>query len=207
MLDQAHAKRAAAAAPSNPSRSTQHAVLCALMAAASSHLSPVKAPARSNQGKGHSQHARNPGCVAKELARRRWTSDGQQGVARYSPLPGWLRAAAGDGRPGWSCTKGGGASRPRCSRDRCSATAGRLDEWSGGSCSSRVPLQEPPTSSVWFAFPWDLTILSTPAGPGSTNPSHHLAAPAAPRLGMPAWQLVEFPSFPLKIIHICKFRL
>ena len=57
MLDQAHAKRAAAAAPSNPSRSTQHAVLCALMAAASSHLSPVKAPARSNQGKGHSQYA------------------------------------------------------------------------------------------------------------------------------------------------------
>ena len=39
MLDQAHAKRAAAAAPSNPSRSTQHVVLCALMAAASSHLS------------------------------------------------------------------------------------------------------------------------------------------------------------------------
>ena len=47
MLDQAHAKRAAAAAPSNPSRSTQHAVLCALMAAASSYLSPpMKAPAR-----------------------------------------------------------------------------------------------------------------------------------------------------------------
>ena len=57
MLDQAHAKRAAAAAPSNPSCSTQHAVLCALMAAASSHMSPVKAPARSNQGKGHSQYA------------------------------------------------------------------------------------------------------------------------------------------------------
>ena len=57
MLDQAHAKRAAAAAPSNPSRSTQHAVLCALMTAASSNLSPVKAPARSNQGKGHSQYA------------------------------------------------------------------------------------------------------------------------------------------------------
>ena len=105
---------------------------------------------------------------------------------------------------GWSCTKGGGAARPRCSRDRCSATAGRLDEWSGGYCSSRVPLQNPPTSSVWFAVPWDLTILSTPAGPGSTNPSHHLAAPAAPRLGMPAWQLVKFSRFPLEIIHICK---
>ena len=96
------------------------------------------------------------------------------------------------GTPGWSCTKGGGAARRLCSRDRCSATAGRLDEWSGGYCSSRVPLQKPPTSSVWFAFPWDLTILSTPAGPGSTHPSHRLAAPAAPHLGMPGRQLKSF---------------
>ena len=89
---------------------------------------------------------------------------------------------------------------------RGSATAGRLDEWSGGYCSSRVPLQKPPTSSVWFAFPWDLTILSTPAGPGSTHPSHRLAAPAAPHLGMPARQLVKFVGFLDKIIHICNFR-
>ena len=95
---------------------------------------------------------------------------------------------------GWSCTKGGGAARPRCSRDRCSATAGRLDEWSGGYCSSRVPLQKPPTSSVWFAFPWDLTILSTSAGPGSTHPSHRLAAPAAPHLGVPGRQLISFSA-------------
>ena len=107
---------------------------------------------------------------------------------------------------GWSCTKGGGAARRLCSRDRCSANAGRLDEWSGGYCSSRVPLQKPPTSSVWFAFPWDLTILSSPAGPGSTHPSHRLAAPAAPHLGMPPRQLAISFWVLKKIIHIGNFR-
>ena len=68
-----------------------------------------------------------------------------------------------------------------------------------------MPLQKPPTSSVWFAFPWDLTVLSSPAGPGSTHPSHRLAAPAAPHLGMPGRHLAISFGVRKKIIDIGNF--
>ena len=74
--------------------------------------------------------------------------------------------------------KGGGSTRPPCSRGCSSATVARMDEWGGGSCSSRVPLQEPPTSSVWFVVNQNLAVPSARAGPGSTRPSPRLAASA-----------------------------